>query len=270
MTDSILTSDGIRIAYRVDDFTPPWRKPQTLLMLHSMLGSGRRYHAWVPELARRFRVVRVDMRGHGDSEVPSPSLALSPDRLRRDIVEVLDALDVAQAHVVGYSAGGYVSQHLAMDSPERVRSLMLFGSTPGLAQTAAGSWIPKIRDQGLEHFVRVTIAARYETEHADPAMVEWLNQDALRNDPDFICRWLGMFSALDWSESLKRVQCPTLIVRPGHESVGTVGSYDVMLRNIADAELLTYQGVPHNVADFMPQQCVADVLSFLTRRFPVA
>ena len=44
-------SDGIQIAYCVDDFTEPWKRAPILLLLHAAMGSARRYYAWVPPLA---------------------------------------------------------------------------------------------------------------------------------------------------------------------------------------------------------------------------
>ena len=64
-------SDGLKLAYIVDDFTDPWLKAPTLLLLHAAMGHSKRYYAWVPKLSRRYRVVRMDLRGHGDSEVPA-------------------------------------------------------------------------------------------------------------------------------------------------------------------------------------------------------
>ena len=59
------SSDGIRLAYCIDDFTDPWKKAPVLLLLHAAMGSARRYYAWVPPLSRHYRVVRMDLRGHG-------------------------------------------------------------------------------------------------------------------------------------------------------------------------------------------------------------
>src|SRR5271163_5027382 len=116
-TDGFRSSDGNRIAYTIDDFTDPWRRPATLLLLHAAMGSSRRWYAAVPPLARHYRVVRMDLRGHGDSQVPPPEPPLSMDRLVQDVRELLDQLGYDVAHVVGNSAGGYIAQNLAMQSP---------------------------------------------------------------------------------------------------------------------------------------------------------
>ena len=67
------TKDGLRLAYYVDDFTDPWRKPDTLLLLHAAMGNSQRWFQWVPKLARDYRVVRLDLRGPGRQGKSSPS-----------------------------------------------------------------------------------------------------------------------------------------------------------------------------------------------------
>jgi len=64
-------ADGLKLAYYVDDFTDPWRTPDTLVLLHAAMASALRWFDWVPRLARRYRVVRLDLRGHGNSVVRS-------------------------------------------------------------------------------------------------------------------------------------------------------------------------------------------------------
>ena len=107
MTEALnfTASDGLSLAYYTDDFTDPWKKAPTLLLLHAAMGSARRYFAWVPHLARDWRVVRLDLRGHGRSQVPPAEQMLTLDRLVLDVAELLDHFGVPQAHFVGNSAG---------------------------------------------------------------------------------------------------------------------------------------------------------------------
>src|SRR5882757_9323188 len=138
---SFTASDGVPLAYYIDDSTDPWKNAPVLLLLHAAMGSARRYYAWVPLLSRRYRVVRMDLRGHGNSPVPPADRELRLERLVSDVAELMDHLGCPSAHIVGNSAGGYLGQQLAMTQGERVRSLLLFGSAPGLKQSQAPSWI---------------------------------------------------------------------------------------------------------------------------------
>ena len=103
--ETFRTSDGLSLAYYVDDFTDPWREGPPLLLLHAAMGSARRYYAWVPTLARHFRTVRLDLRGHGASEIPPADGKPTLERLVADVAELLDHLGCGPAHVVGNSAG---------------------------------------------------------------------------------------------------------------------------------------------------------------------
>jgi 3-oxoadipate enol-lactonase len=264
-TGRFTTSDGLSLAYDVDDFTDPWRRPATLLLLHAAMGSARRYFAWVPHLARDYRVVRLDLRGHGSSQVPPVEQPLALDRLVADVVELLDHLGVESAHIVGNSAGGYLGQQMAMTRPLRVRSLALFGSTPGLKNSRAPSWIPQIQAKGLRGFLAETIRDRLP-EDADPGLITWFLDEAGRNDPAFIAKFVLLMASYDWSGEVERIRVPTLVVIPGGETVGSVANYEPF-RRLGDVEFRVYDGLPHNICDAVPDRCAEDVRDFLRRRF---
>ena len=81
--------DGTRLHYRYDDFTDPWKEALLVVLLHPGLGSSLRLFGWVPHLARNYRVVRPDIRGHGKSQ-PGPDNTLTHERLTLDLIELLD------------------------------------------------------------------------------------------------------------------------------------------------------------------------------------
>jgi 3-oxoadipate enol-lactonase len=259
-------SDGRRLTYYTDDFTDPWRPAPTLLLLHAAMGSARRYYGWVPHLCRDYRVVRLDLRGHGVSEVPPADEALSLERLVTDVADLLDHLGVAQPHIVGNSAGGYLAQQLAMTRPERVKSLVLFGSTPGLKNSQAPSWIPQIQAKGLRAFLAETIRDRLPPD-ADPGHIEWFLDEAGKNDPAYIAKFVLLMASYDWSGEVGRIGCPTLVVIPGAETVGSTANYEPF-RQLQDVEFRVYDGLPHNICDAVPDRCATDVRDFLQRRFP--
>lgn len=259
-------SDGVRIAWRVDDFTPPWRTPPVpVLLLHAAMGCYRRWFGWLPDLARHRAVISQDLRGFGQSEVPDDSKPITVERLVEDAVGLLDHLGVARAHVVGLSAGGYVGQRMAMAHPQRVATLALFASTPGLKNSQAGTWPAKAAAMGLEAFVRSGIADRFPRD-ADPGLVDWFCRQTGESDLGWVARFVAHMSSRDWEDELPRIACPTLLVAPGAEPIGDHGQYERMRDRIPDTTLITYDGMPHNIGDAAPERCVADLLAFLARR----
>ena len=153
-----------------------------------------------------------------------------------------------------------------MQSQERVISLCLFGSTPGLKNTQARTWLPRVAKEGLRGFLAATISDRFPPGH-DPAHIEWFLDEAAKNDTDFIGRFIGLMTTLDWTAELGRIRCPTLLVAGGAETVGHASAYEVMRDLIPDAKLIFYDGLPHNICDIVPERCAEDVLAFLQDRF---
>jgi 3-oxoadipate enol-lactonase len=265
--ESFTAGDGSQLAYYIDDFTDPWRKPPVLLLLHAAMGSAKRYYDWIPALCRHYRVVRLDLRGHGESGIPPADRPLTLNRLVTDVVELMDHLGLADAHIVGNSAGGYLGQQLAMNHARRVRSLMLFGSTPGLKNSQAPTWIPQIEAKGLRGFLAETIAEMLPLGQVDPGLVEWFLDEAAKNDPAYIGKFVLLMASYDWSDQLGRIQCPTLVVVPGAEPIGSTANYEPFRRLVSDVEMRVYDGAPHNICDAFPDRCTGNVLEFLTRRF---
>ena len=73
-------------------------------------------------------------------------------------------------------------------------------------------------------------------------------------------------ASYDWSSEVARIRCPTLVVIPGGETVGSVANYEPF-HTLGDVEFRVYDGLPHNICDAVPDRCAGDVHDFLTRRF---
>jgi 3-oxoadipate enol-lactonase len=267
MMEHFVTTDGVRLAYRVDDFTDPWRRPDTILLLHPAMSSTRRMYGWVPHLARRLRVVRMDLRGHGESQVPAPDSEISMDRLSRDGVELLDHLGVRKTHLVGVSAGGFIGQYFAATFGDRLHSLALVASTPAPRSTSMKSWLPRIAAHGLRAFLTETISARFDTARVDPELIAWFLDEMDRNNVPFISRFISAMSEVDLTDKLTRITCPTLLLMPGNASLLPAEVIAVMQANIRDHELIVYDGFNHQIGDAAADRCAQDVCRFIDRRF---
>ena len=259
-----LTRDGLKLAYYVDDFTDPWVKPETVFLLHAAMGNSQRWFSWVPKLARHFKVVRMDLRGHGKSSIPAPDQDFSLQHLVDDAVALMDQLGIDHAHTVGNSAGGYVAQQLTLQHPGRVKTLALYGATPGLKHSHAPTWIPKIKEIGLKKFLADTIHERFD-EKADPKLVSWFIDQAGSNDPAFIARFVLHMCTHDFMEELSRITCPTLIVAAGKESIGHADAYEEMHKRIKASELVYVDTAGHNICDGYAAHCSDVLMSFLAR-----
>ena len=256
------TRDGQKLAYCVDDFTDPWTQPETLLLLHAAMGNSRRWFKWVPKLARKYRVVRMDLRGHGASQIPKENEPFTLQHLVDDAIELLDLVGAKSAHIVGNSAGGYVSQQLAIQHPDRVKTLSIYGSTPGLKNSHALTWIPKVKEVGLKKFLADTIDERFDS-NADPKLVQWFIEQAGSNDPAFIARFVTHMTTHDFMDEVGRIRAPTLIVAAGKEKIGHASAYDDMHKRIKGSKLVLFDTGAHNICDGYADQCADGLLDFL-------
>ncbi len=264
---SVVASDGTRLAYVVDDWTNPWSRPETLVLLHAAMGSSRRLYAWVPHLARDFRVVRMDLRGHGASEVPPPSAPLTLERLARDVVDLLDHLGVDRVHLAGSSAGAIISMQVAITHPERVRTLADFASTPGLkpSNVDADAWVAQIRRKGVRGFLADTVADRFDLSKVEPGFVEWFLDESARTSADWLARFIPLMASVDLSDRLPRVRCPMLAVVPDHDPISSIEQYEVIRDRVPDVEFVVYARLPHNITDAVPDRCAEELRRFILK-----
>lgn len=260
------TSDGVQLAYVVDDYTDRWTPAETLILVHAAMGSSRRFYAWVPHLARHFRVVRIDQRGHGDSEAPAPT-DFDPLRLAKDVLELADHLGVERFHIAGSSAGAVVSQMVTLSAPERVLSLSIYASTAGIKQNNQDhmQWVKRIGEVGLPAFLRETIHDRVDASKVDPGFIDWFIGEAGRTNVPFLARFVQTMRTVDLSDRLPTIRCPALAVAPGGDPFHPVDRYRQLQRSIPNCEFLVYDGLPHNITDTVPDRCARDLAAFLQR-----
>ncbi len=112
--------------YELDDATAPW-----VVFVHGAGGSSSIWFLQIKEFIRHFNVLLVDLRGHGKSKALA---AHKEDRhydfevITRDIIEVLDSLNIHKAHFIGISLGTILIRNLSEIAPERVSSLVMGGA----------------------------------------------------------------------------------------------------------------------------------------------
>src|ERR1700754_2085257 len=114
------SGQGLKLHYAIDDFTNPWDTPQSVVLIHGLAESGEAWRAWVPALARHYRVIRIDQRGFGPSTPVAEDHPWSLDLLAGDVAKLIDELVKGPAHVVGAKIGAAVSARFAASYPEKI------------------------------------------------------------------------------------------------------------------------------------------------------
>ena len=120
--------NGIELHYDVQGSGEP------LILLHGFLECSSLWAPVVPELAKRYKVITVDLRGHGRST--NPSNKFSHPQSAEDIRALMDSLGIKQARAVGFSSGGMTLLRLATKYPERLSKMVVVGATTHFPEQA--------------------------------------------------------------------------------------------------------------------------------------
>jgi 3-oxoadipate enol-lactonase len=254
--------------YAVDDFTDPWRTPQTILMLHGNAESGLAWFAWVPKLARQFRVVRPDMRGFGASSAMPRDFPWTLDRLIEDFCALMDHLNVARFHLVGAKIGGTIARAFAARRPDRLITLTVVGTPPPLRAGAAERVPELVREfetHGVEYWARQNMAGRLGSTFPREGF-EWWTKFMGRTAVSTQLGFMGTIACADIRADLPKIACPTLVITTERSGLGTVGEMRAWQQQIRDSELLVLPGDSYHVAATHADRAADATLDFIARR----
>lgn len=214
-------SDGASIAWRMDG-----GGDAPILLLSNSLGTTHTmWDKQIDSFSSRFRVLRYDTRGHGTSEVTPGSYGL--DRLGRDAVDLLDALDIKQAHFCGVSLGGMTGQWLGVHAADRLDRLVLANTAPYMGPPL--SWQGRIETVLAERSGNMAAIA-------DAVIERWFTPQFLAANPETISTmranllacsasgYAGCCAAIrdmDLRPIIQLISCPTLVISGLKDSATT-------------------------------------------------
>lgn len=228
-----------------------------LLLLHGFTGRGSGWGTLATALARRFRLIVVDLPGHGRSGIPPDPDRAGVERSADDLASILQREGCAPAHVLGYSLGARVALRLAVAHPDVVRRLVLESPSAGLAnaeerqarRAADEDRAHRLERDGIEAFVdeweREPVFASYAT--LVPARAARLRFERLRNRPAGLAaslRGAGQGSMEPLHDRLAELRTPTLVIAGALDPVGAARAQSVAA-GIPGARLETVPGAGH-------------------------
>jgi pimeloyl-ACP methyl ester carboxylesterase len=251
---------------------------EPLLLITGFTISSAVFEPILPLYGRRFECLTYDNRGSGRSG--APLMPTSMPELAADAARLLDALDVESAHVYGLSMGGMIAQELALRFPERVRGLVLGGTTPG----GPRAFRPGMREvQAL-----ATSAAAGVHRPGRPWLAEWLfSPEFRREQPERVQRLLEHFDrhrapahgALahlwasvyhDTFSRLGSIQAPTLVLHGEHDAMTPLANARLLAERIPDAELRVVPAAGHAYLLERPEESLDLLTEWLDERGPIA
>ena len=241
-------NDGIKLHYAVHG-----SGTETVVLIPGLGLSGP---AWGPvtELfkERSYRVLVVEPRGSGDSDAPDEEY--TGETVATDLATVLDAADIDEAHLVGLSMGGMISQDFVLRSPTRVKSMVLL-STFG----APDQWFTRlfqfrrdlIHEMGILKHFRVYLMFVFSpfAFREIPDQISRIETSLQQRPPDTAAylRQIDYCLEHDVSRELGGVQAPTLVITGSHDFLTPVPLGRELADAIPEAEYQQFEGASHGL-----------------------
>jgi pimeloyl-ACP methyl ester carboxylesterase len=267
-TPSFVTVNGRKMAY--DEVSPPNPKG-TVLLLTGLASKRLGWYNQMPVFGRIYRTIALDHRDVGDSD-PVAEPYTTADQAD-DAAEVLHALGIAQAYVVGISMGGFVALELALRHPEMVAKLVLTGtSAGGPTHVGPGPEIAAllVQDRHVDDIGELSrrtytliMAPGYAELHPD---VMDRVADTARYRPqstESYTRQLQACLAHNASDRAGRIQVPTLVVHGDLDPLVPVANGRYLAEHIPGAHLIIYPGTGHISIIERADDYNRDVMAFL-------
>ena len=269
--DFFTASDGTRIAYRDEGRGVP------LVLLHGLMAHGGFFRAQAA-LAAEFRVIAIDLRGHGESRADGAEPTV--EQLAGDVSELAEALDLEGAIGVGWSMGATVLWHVlsgpaaarfagavVVDMTARVRNDEEWDL--GLSPEACEARSNAIRDD-FPAFA-ATAGRGIFAEPAAPdqqGMAEWASLEFARNDAAAIGSVWASLVRQDVRALLQKIQHPTLIVHGARSRLYGDDTADHLVAALPDARAVRFEGsghAPHLEEPLLFNQILKDFAGRLSR-----
>ncbi len=240
-----------------------------VVLLMGLGCSSDLWHRVAPALAAKRRVILLDARGIGRTDVPGRLVHRIQDQAA-DVNAVLDAAGERAVHVVGYSMGGMVAQEVAAQFPERVRSLTLLGTHGGASTAVRAS--PAVlalmtTRAGLKPMAM--LEAMQPHVYARRTPVSRIQQDhrlRLRHYPTAAGYQAQLDGLLVWSgmHRLASIAAPTLVIHGLEDGLVPPANGERLAQGIPNARLELLQDASHWLMTDQTQRTLRHLQSFLS------
>ena len=248
---------------------------EPLLLITGFAISSEIFAPVLQDYAAGFDCIRYDNRGAGRS--PAPWRLTSIPELAGDAVRLLDALAIDSAHVYGLSMGGMIAQEVAIRFPDRVRALVLGGTSHGGPRAVLPS--PRIAaaltSRGAPAALRAELVGRalfsegFRREQPDQVVAHLRNLAAHRASARGLVSHLTASAYHDTRARLGRIAAPTLVLHGGADELTPVANARLLAAGIPDATLHVIPGVGHGYLLEQPEASHRAFTDWLAARSPV-
>jgi pimeloyl-ACP methyl ester carboxylesterase len=268
-----LSANGGEFHYEVDEPPAPSPGHETIWIQHGVGRNGRFWQTWATKLARKYRVIRRDQRGHGLSPPPGADFPWTFPELLRDMVEFVDALELDSVHYIGESMGAILGVAFAAQWPDRVKTLTLCSMpidlrppqnsralNAGFEDSARAK-----RELGSAGWARELIKQRVISAGTTPDYAQWVIEQ-IGSIPVEVLVGVGrpLYTPdANLVELLPKVVVPTLILAPTHSPLTSLADQQRIESLLPNARMRVIDGPTHEIYVDRADACIEAVSEFL-------
>ncbi len=252
----------LKMFYTIDDHTDVWSEPETVVFVHGFTENTEAWRSWVPHFSRKYRVVRYDQRGFGQSGAVAENFNFSTELIADDLARLIDAVSPHKpVHLVGGKSGGMPVIKLAVLRPHLVQSVTLV-SSPVTGPGVPG-WVDHMTTHGMRSWSRWTMGGRLGSKMPQRGVDWWVDlmgRTAVSTGLAYV-RWVG---GVDLNPELKDVQAPTLVIA-NDTPRRSIKEFEAYQQKIPNSELVNIPVDGYHTAAVAPDECAKATLKFLAR-----
>jgi 3-oxoadipate enol-lactonase len=256
-----LEKDALRMHYRIDGADgAPW------LILSNSLGTN--LGMWAPQmpaLLQKFRVLRYDTRGHGESNVtPGP---YSIAQLGGDVIALMDYLGIARAHFCGLSMGGMIGMWLGANHADRIERLVLCNTAAKIGTPELwNARIDKVNAEGMASITAGVIDRWFtpEFQQRAPEQIAVVRQMLLDTPAAGYAANCAAVRDMDQRDGLATVTAPTLAIGGMHDLATPPQDSKLVAERVVQGRYVELHAA-HLSNWERPDEFTAELVSFLTQ-----
>lgn len=248
--DGDITVNGVRLHYRIDG--PEGGVP--LVFSNSLATNLTMWDAQVPAFTDKFRVLRYDKRGHGQSEPKDDSIEIKT--LADDVVALADALGFTGGHFCGLSIGGMTGQAVGLYHPEAFKSLALCATSSAIPSDLHPIWedrIASVRKDGMGSMVDSTLARWFTDEFTKGAGQDMTTVGEMIRTTSSVgyIRCCEAIMRLNYTDRLSGIKTPTILIPGEVDPALPMAMSEIIQDRIPGAEMQPVTGAAHlcNIQD---------------------
>ncbi|WP_212630763.1 alpha/beta hydrolase [Pseudomonas sp. KB-10] len=238
---------------------------EPLLLVHGLGSSTRDWEYQIPVLAQHYRVIALDVRGHGRSDKPRGAYRIAD--FADDVAALIQYLQLPSVHLVGISMGGMIGFQLGVDRPELLRSLTIVNSGPEVKAKSPRDWLEIARRWTLSRLLSLETIAKALAKllFPRPEQAELRRKVEERWPQNDKRAYLASLDAIiGWGvrERLKRITCPTLVITADRDYTPVERKREYVAE-MPNARLLVIENSRHATPLDQPERFNSALLAFL-------